>query len=415
MGKRVRLLKADRSQLELRPYDLDSLIAKDHRARLLWECLGDLDLSKFEETIESREGESGRPAIDPRILITLWLYATAEGVGSAREIARLCLQHRAYEWIRGKVEVGYHTLSDFRVKHEAAMDSLLTEILGVLTHKGLIELRRVSQDGIRVRANAGQRSYRRRRTLGRCLKEARQHLREVKKQSEDGSLNARQEASRERAALEREQRIKEARAALEDLRKRRAQAGGGNKSKSEPRGSTTDAEAHTMRMADGGYRPAYNVQLAADTGSGLIVGVGVSAVGSDAGLAKPMVEQIERRTGVKPKELLVDGGYPDKKTIDQLDEMGVTLYAPVAVRDEKDPHRARPEDSAAARAWRRRMKSAAAKEIYKERASTIERVNADLRTHRTLDRMPVRGIRKVTCVVLLNAITFNLLWMISKA
>ena len=195
-----RVITADRSQIEWRPFDLDSLIPQNHRARLLWQVLQAFDLSKFEEPIKAREGEAGRAATDPKILVALWLYATADGVGSAREIDRLCREHRAYEWICGKVPMNYHTLSDFRVKHAQALDDLFTQILAVLMHKGLLQLRRVSQDGLRVRASAGTRSYRRHETLKKCLAEARQQVEEVKKRADDAALNARQRAARGRAA-----------------------------------------------------------------------------------------------------------------------------------------------------------------------------------------------------------------------
>ena len=409
-----RLVRADRSQIELRPFDLDSIIPQDHRARLLWQFVETFDLRKFEEPIKAREGEVGRSATDPKILVALWLYATADGVGSAREIDRLCREHRAYQWICGKVPMNYHTLSDFRVMHGPALDDLFTQILAVLMHKGLVEVRRVSQDGMRVRASAGTGSFRRQRTLEKCLKRARQQVDEVKKLADDGSVNARQRAAQERAAREREQRVSQAIEELHKLRERREKKQGGQTAKAEPRGSTTDAQAHKMRMPDGGFRPAYNLQFAADTQAGVIVGVSVSDVGSDGGLAKPMIEQIERRTGIQPQEFLADGGYPDTKTINALDKMGVALYAPVAARGEEDPYKPRPNDSASARRWRERMSTPEAKEIYKQRAATSERVNADVRTHRTLDRLLVRGLTKVTCVVLWNAIAFNLLRIVSR-
>ncbi len=409
-----RLVTADRSQLELRPFDLDSLIPQNHRARLLWQVLEAFDLSKFEEPIKAREGEAGRAATDPKILVALWLYATADGVGSAREIDRLCREHRAYEWICGKVAMNYHTLSDFRVKHAPALDDLFTQILAVLTHKGLLQVRRVSQDGLRVRASAGTRSYRRHQTLTKCLAEARQQVEEVKKRADDAALNARQKAARERAAREREQRVTAAIEAVKRLQERREKKQGGQTAKGEPRGSTTDPQAHKMRMADGGFRPAYNLQFAADTQAGVIVGVAVSDVGSDGGLATPMLQQVRERTGSQPEEFLGDGGYPDTKTINALDKMGITLYAPVTARGDEDPYHPRSRDSAAARRWRERMNTAEAKEIYKQRAATSERVNADVRTHRTLDRLLVRGLSKVTCVALWNAIAFNLLWLVTR-
>ena len=296
-----RVITADRSQIELRPFDLDSIIPQDHRARLLWQVVGTFDLSKFEEKIKAREGAAGRSATDPKVLVAVWLYATADGVGSAREIDRLCREHRAYEWICGKVPMNYHTLSDFRVKHAQALDDLFTQILAVLMHKGLLTLHRVSQDGLRVRASAGAGSFRRHETLKKCLDKARHQVQAVKTLADDAAVNARQRAARERAARERQQRVSEAITALKTLQERREKKQGGRTAKGEPRGSTTDPQAHTMRMADGGFRPAYNLQFAADTQAGVIVGVSVSDVGSDGGLAKPMVQQIQQRTGVPPR------------------------------------------------------------------------------------------------------------------
>lgn len=410
----ARLVTADRSQIELRSFDLDSIIPQNHRARLLWQVVQAFDLSKFEESIKAREGQAGRAATDPKILVALWLYATADGVGSARELGRLCREHRAYEWICGKVPMNYHTLSDFRVKHARALDDLFTQILAVLMHRGLLQVRRISQDGLRVRASAGTRSYRRHQTLKKCLAEARQQVEDVKKLGDDAALNARQRAARERAAREREQRVTAAIEAVKRLQERREKKQGGQTAKGEPRGSTTDPQATKMRMADGGFRPAYNLQFAADTQTGVIVGVAASDVGSDGGQATPMVEQVEQRTGTRPEEFLGDGGYPDTKTINALDKMGITLYAPVTPRGDEDPFHPRRRDSAAARRWRERMNTTEAKEIYKERAPTSERVNADVRTHRTLDRLLVRGLGKVSCVALWNAIAFNLLWMVAR-
>ena len=411
-----RVVTADRSQVELRSFDLDSLIPPQHRARLLWQVLERFDLRKFAEPIKAREGQPGRAATDPKVLVAVWLYATADGVGSAREVDRLCREHRAYEWLCGKVAMNYHTLSDFRVRHGAALDELLTQILAVLMHQGLLKVRRVSQDGLRVRASAGSRSFRRAATLKKCLRQARQQVEAVKRLADDGAVSARQRAARERAARERAERVAAAITALEQLQRRRQKKRGGQTAKGEARGSTTDPQAHTMRMPDGGFRPAYNVQFAADTATGVIVGVAATAVGSDGGQAQPMVEQIERRTGESPAEVLADGGYPDRRTINALDRQGVTLYAPVADRGAGvDGSELRSSDSAAAQRWRARMSTPEAKEIYKQRAATSERVNADVRTHRTLDRFGVRGLGKVTCVALWNAIAFNLLWMIARA
>lgn len=407
----ARVVEADRSQLELRPFDLDSTIGQEHRARLLWRAVESLDLSGFYERIKSRVGTAGRPPGDPKVFVTLWLYATMGGVGSAREVERLCREHRAYRWICGGVPVNYHTLSDFRVDHGEALDELLTQTLAVLMERKLITLERVAQDGLRVRASAGSGSFRRKKKLKHYLKEARAQVEAVKKLTEDGALSARQKAARERAAREREERVQGALEALKEVEmKRRADYhGGGRKAKGEARGSMTDPQARRMRMANGGFSPGYNVQYAADGANGVIVGVGVTNNGSDSGQAPAMITQIEERTGSKPKDYLVDAAYTDKTSVDDLDAMKVKLYGSVPERAGQDPFKPQMNDSAAVSAWRKRMGSNEAKQIYKERAPTIERVNADVRTYRTMDRMLVRGTKKVRCIALWNALAFNLM------
>ena len=197
-----RVLEANRMQVCLRPSDLESLLPAEHPARTLWACVERLDLTPFYAPIAAVEGAAGRPAIDPKILLTLWLYATSEGVGSARELARLCEAHDAYRWICGGVSVNYHTLSDFRVAHQAALDALLTETLAVLLKEGLITLTRVAQDGTRVRASAGAASFRREPSLRRCLAEAEAQVRRcaAEPDSAGAARSARQTAAQARAA-----------------------------------------------------------------------------------------------------------------------------------------------------------------------------------------------------------------------
>ncbi len=405
-----RVVEADRSQLELRPFDLDSTIPQDHRARMLWRAVETLDLSAFYERIKARVGTAGRPPGDPKVFVAVWLYATIDGVGSAREVERLCQEHRAYRWLCGGVPVNHHTLSAFRVDHGSALDELLTQTIAVLRMRKLIELKRVAQDGLRVRASAGAGSFRRKKKLKEYLKEARAQVEAVKQLADDPALSARQKAARERAAREREERVRAALAALKTIEEKRRPeyGGGGRKAKGEPRGSVTDPEARKIRMANGGFGPGYNVQFATDAAEGVIVGVSVTNSGSDSGQAPPMIEQIERRTGHKPREYLADAAYADKKSVQRLAEMDVTFYGAVPVRAGKDdPFKPEMTDSAAVSAWRKRMGSKAGQAIYKDRSATSERINADVRTYRTLDRMLVRGTAKVLCIALWNALALN--------
>ena len=161
-----RLRCADR-QILLPAMPLEDLLAPEHLARTVWEFVQGLDLTSLLESIRSVEGRPGRPAIDPQVLVALWLYATIEGIGSAREVAWLCSHHHGFRWLCGGVEVNYHTLADFRVAHLDFLDELLTHSVATLMEQDLVDLNRVAQDGMRVRASAGAASFRRRPTLER--------------------------------------------------------------------------------------------------------------------------------------------------------------------------------------------------------------------------------------------------------
>jgi len=393
---------ANRSQIELTPTDLEGLLPPGHAARLVWRFVEGLDLSAFYAPIKAREGHAGRPPIDPKILIALWLYATIDGVGSAREVARLCAAHDAYRWIRGGVSVNYHTLSDFRVGHHAALDALLTQSIAVLLDRQVVTLHRLAQDGTKVRANAGVRSFRRGERLRACLTMARQQVERAQRQ-DDGAVAARDRAAALRAAEERLARVDAALAelpAIEAVKQR-------NRSTRVPKASTTDPDARVMKLSDGGYRPAYNVQFATDVDGQVIVGVDVTNVGSDQRALIPMLDQVQRRTGRVPTEVVVDGGYVTTTSLVTAAARAITVYAPVP----KGRHApgSGPDPDPAIVAWRTRMATDDAKALYKTRASTAERINADTRTHRGLTHLPIRGLPKIQTWVLWIALAHNVL------
>jgi transposase len=402
-----RVKTANRSQVELRPVDLEGLLPAEHRARLVWQFVEGLDLSELYAAIRAVEGHAGRPAIDPKILVALWLYATLEGVGSARALARLCEQHDAYRWILGGVSVNAHTLSDFRVSQVEALDRLLTQSVAALMKAGAVTLQRVAQDGMRVRASAGAASFRRKRTLKRCLREAKAQVEALRRELEadPGATERRQEAARRRAAEHRARRVEQALAAIPE-----AEAKKKPKEREQARVSTTDPEARVMKMGDGGFRPAYNAQLATDTGSQVIVGVEVTSQGSDQGQMSAMVEQLRDRYGGVPREYLVDGGFAALEEIERVTEAGCTVYAPpVQPRDPtRDPYEPLPGDSPALAAWRVRMGTPEAKAIYRERAATAECVNA-LSRNRGLQQLGGRGRRKAKAILLWYALAQNLM------
>ena len=414
-----RVLEPDRKQIELRASDLESLLGEDHRARLVWGYVERQDLSALFDAIKARGAAPGRRAIDPRILFALWLYATLDGVGSGREVTRLTREHDAYRWICGGVAVNYHALNDFRCANDALMDELLTHNVAALAAAGAITLERVAQDGMRVRADAGAASFRRQARLQEHQAEASELVQTLKRQvqADPGEGRRRAQAAKLRAASEREQRIADALKRLPEMAatKRR----NGDKPEN-ARASTTDADASNMKMGDGGWRPAYNVQFATDCAAQVIVGVDVVTAGSDMAQLAPMVTQVEQRLGQAPAQWLVDGGFPAHAQIDAV--AGKTeLYAPVPKpklpkgKDGDEPplrpgseFEPKPGDSPAVGQWRQRMNTDAAREIYKDRAAAAECVNAQAR-NRGLQRMPVRGLAKVKCVARLFALAHNLM------
>lgn len=357
----------------------------------------------------------GHPPADPRILVALWLYATIDGVGSARRLAELCGSHAAYRWLCGGVSTNHKSSSDFRTAQADWLDQTLTASVAVLLHKGLVRLERVAQDGMKVRAKAGAASFRRRLSLERCHRQAGERVRVLKAELEadPAAASRRQRSAEMRAAREREERVAAALAELPAVAARRPAA-----EKDKARVSTTDPEARVMKMADGGFRPAFNVQLAAETEHRLIVGVNVTN-GGDQPQLEPMAEQIAGRFGQVPREMLADGGFVGLGAIDRLHGRGVTVYAPPMTprdRDRAPSDRMRGDrmrgdrtkgDSDAVLAWRQRMGGNAAKAIYKERAATIECVNAQIR-NRGLRQFLVCGLAKVRAVALWHALAHNL-------
>jgi transposase len=402
----------------------DDLVSPTHPVRLVLAVVEKLDLSRFQESIKARAGEAGRDATDPQLLVALWLYACIRGIGSARELARRCRESAPFQWLCGGVSVNHHLLSDFRTGYGAALDDLFTQVIASLVDKDVVRVSRVSQDGVRVRVSAGQGSFRRREHLEKLLTEARRHVDEMRQQMESPALSAsaRQRAARERAARERAQRLEQAIAQLPELERRQAErskkVGRGPAGKKvrarQPRVSTTDPEARRMKMPNGGFNPAVNVQLATDTGSRAIVGVDVTNEGSDsAGLSEPMRQQVEQRTAARVEQHLVDGGYMRKDDLERAHKTGVELFVPPhpSVRGPRKGRELEPcrGDSQAVLAWKQRMASETGKQIYRQRAATSETVNADLRTYRGLTQITVRGLQKARCVALWCALAYNLI------
>ena len=415
-----RLRWANRRQIEFRACAWDDLLPDDHQARIVWQFVEGLDLSPLLKRIQSVVGEAGRSAIDPRILTALWLFATLRAIGSARELNRRCGNHGElpFQWICGGVSVNYHTLSDFRTQHAEWLDGVLTQSVAALLEQELVQLDRVAQDGMRVRASAGASSFRRKPTLEECLADAESQVDALKNEleSDPAAASRREQSARKRAAEERRDRVQ---AALEQMPEAEAKKKKDEKEKA--RVSTTGPDATVMKMGGGGFRPAFNVQFATDTKTQVITGVEVTNCGSDQGEMLPMVEQLQERYDKVPAEYLVDGGFAKKEDIEQLDpapdddtSSGTTVYAPVQKpkTDSRDPHQPRsgghPLGPPKIAAWRTRMGTDEAKQIYKERAATAECVNAIAR-NRGLRQFNVRGLLKAKAVILWYVIAHNLM------
>lgn len=408
-----RLREPKRDQIELRAVDIDSLTGAGHPVRVIWAYVEGLDLHELEDRIKARGERPGHPATSPRLLLALWLYATSEGIGSARALERLCNSHDVYRWLCGGVSVNYHTLSDFRVGCTDLLDRLLIEHVAALAEAGLVDLETLAQDGVRVRASAGAASFRREATLDRHLAAAQAVVNELKREVEARSdaSNQRIEAAKERAARERRERLKAAQTALAAIKRQRAEREekrrNGKKPK-EPRASTTDPEARVMKMADGGFRSAYNVQVASAAGEQIVVAVEVSNNGSDRALMRPMLERLRALTGHVPARHLADGGFCSAEDIEWAHGEGIDIYCPpTQSKHGTDPYQPRRGDGAGVLAWRARMASEAGKAQYKLR-TVCECIHARWRNW-DLRQLTVRGIKKVRAVVLCYALANNIL------
>ena len=366
----------------------------------------------MENQIKAGGEEPGPPATSPRLLLALWLYATSEGVGSARALERLCDSHDAYRWLCGGVSVNHHTLATFRIGCTKLLDRLLCDHLAALAKAGLVNLETLAQDGVRVRASAGAASFRREATLDKHLAQAEAVVEDLKREvdARSDAGNQRMKAAKERAARERLARVKAAQTALAEIkqqRKEREDRRGNGKKPKEPRASTTDRDARVMKMADGGFRPAYNVQVTSVAGEPIVVDIEVCNTGSDRGLMRPMLERQRTRPGGLPKGHLVDGGFGSAEDIEWAHAEGIDVFCPpTQSKHGTDPYLPRRGDGPGVLAWRARMASEEGKARYKPR-SICECIHARWRNW-DLRQLTVRGFEKVRAIVLWYALVNNI-------
>ena len=327
-----RLIKhPNRQQMSWRAVDVEQLIDGDHRARMIWELVGRLDLSGFQEAIESSKEAGGRPAYAPQLLICLWVYAQSLGIGSAREIERRCQWDPAFQWLTGLEVVNHHTLSDFRVQKKEEVDELFTHLLAVLSQEGVINLEQVTLDGTKIQAQASGKSFRRKKTLEEHLELARQRVKELAEEEENEHLSKRRRKAQERARREQQERLEQALEQLEEVQKHKR----GKKEKEQARASKSDPEARVMKQAQGGFAPSYNTQISTDTSHGVIVDVEVTQAGNDYDQLLPAVERIEKRLKKKPKQMVVDSGYISRENVEGMAKAQVDLIGPLADDDAK--------------------------------------------------------------------------------
>jgi transposase len=471
------LQPVNRNQLLWHAVDVGKLVGPDHLVRAIWELVGQLDLKGYTAEVGSVEGVAGRPAYDPRLLISLWIYAYSQKVGWAREVERRCGYDPAFQWLTGMEVVNYHTLADFRVQHEKALDELFAQLLGVLSSEGLISLERVVHDGTKVKASASGNSFHREKTLRGHLEAARERVREMGDPRQEEC--SRRAAARERAACEKVERLERA---LKEMEKVQA-APEARAEKSEQRVSETDPEARNMKQSDGGYAPSHNVQISTDTAHGIIVGASVTQAANDQHELVPALEEIERQTGRRPEHLIVDEGYTTRENVLAAAQKGVDLIGSTMEPDaqattrrleqrgvdpafypdqfpydaatntytcpagkqlpyqttkhdrvgvERKVYKARAADcrncvfrqqccpGAQGRrivrsenvpvvaAYVAKMRTEAARALYRLRAPMAEFSNLWLKTKLGLRQFGVRGLRKVRCEVLWACLTYNI-------
>lgn len=405
----------------------DDSLPPDHPAQVFWRLFGTMDLSAFAAHSKSVEGHPGRTLRSPRMMLTLWCYAISQGICSARRIARLLHTDLAFRWIVRDIDLCHQKISDFRVAHRKALNELFTQVLAVMLSKGLVSLDRVGQDGTRVRANAASGSFRGEKALAECAEQAALHLKAVLAE-EDQALNRARHARRLAAAKDFERRVAEAQQHLACLnekpipkgdrggrpRSARARRKGNGRRERLARVSPTDPEARVMKMPDTGFRPAFNIIFAtagaATGGPRTIVGLLVSNQGTDTGLLVPMAEEIEARTGRLPKTLLADGNHLKHEDIIELRKRGVRVLVPERKRGKTAPMPSNPE----LKAWKQDMASEEGKKLYRARASLSELSNAFAKGMFGLERVLVRGMGRVVCVVLFAALTSNVLQHAAK-
>jgi len=407
-----RLRMPERDQIGMQVAALNDLVPDDHPVRAVWAFVEGLDLSALHDAIKAREGQPGHPPAAPELMLALWLWATVDGVGSARQLDRLCRDHLVYRWLCGGVSMNYHSLSTFRIAHIAVLERLLARGVASMVEAGLVSLDTLAQDGLRVRASAGASSFRRRARLDDLLAKAQarvEHLR-AEVESDPAAGNRRQQAAKERGARKRKDQVAAAQERMKELEAERERREKTNKKEvarqKEPRASITDAEARVLKMADGGFRPGYNMQIISTPEHQVIVAVDIDTSGSDRGLAQPGIEAVHAE-GYEPSNYLVDGGFTKNEAIEWAHAKNIKLWCPPGqTKHGTDPYAPKKDDGIGVADWRQRMQSEHGKTFYRLRAEH-ECINAHAR-RMGLRQLSLRGKIKARIHLLWFAVAHNM-------
>ncbi len=322
----LKLRSVNRQQTVMANIYVEDLIPADHKARAIEALAMKFDLSQFTESLKTTRGCAGRPAWQPVLLVSLWVYAYSEGITSAREIERLMPWEPGLQWLSGLQTVNAHTLADFRVEHKAALDELFAKLLALLEEAGLVNLEEVMHDGTKIRAQAGADSFRREKTLRERLADARAAVKQMGDPQAEAPAKDRKQAAQERAARE---RIKQLEAALEELVALQAEKNQQGE-KDEVRVSLSEPEARKMKHGDNAIAPSYNAQITTEAEHKIIVGAHASQCSSDANSLMPALEEVMRNLEKSPQQVVVDGGFTNRNNIIECAAQSIDLVGSLA-------------------------------------------------------------------------------------
>ena len=319
-----RLKRIDRSQSYWGQIDVERLIAAEHPARAIWALVEKLSITEFLIANKSVSGRAGADRIDPRVLVSVWVYSLSEGVGSAREISRRMEYEPGLRWLNGGESINHHTLSDFRVEHGAALERLFAEVLAVLSQAGLMNLEQVTLDGTKIEAQASGQSFRREKTLREQLEHAQRWVAQLSQEETAAQHGKRREAARRRAAEQQQARLEQALEEVKQIRKTKK----GDEEKQQARASRSEPEARIMKTGEGGYAPSYNLQTMTDVAHKILVNVELSQQASDQQQLQPALERCQQERGQTPKQVIVDGAYITRDNLEAMAGQGIDLIGP---------------------------------------------------------------------------------------